>query len=1123
MSKRGQKIRRAIFIVLATFLVLPFLMAGLNQNPALAVVNKLSELKSTPDKFGSVDCSFEVIGKKGNFLTGYKRDYSVSCTWEKSQTDGARYALFYNQATGNKIEPVCFPSTDKIESLDDNKARECLYTDESKMVFVERITGQNANQLDSAMENVLKDWGLQVAYYDNTPQNLTYSQLNELSDEEKESITKLQDLYSKIVEDTRAVQTAEELKNISTADTEAFMAERDRWKPSSKDFCYFVKNGDEAKDKDGNEISQERVDACTKATTEISNMQTVVLLAQTAINSSCSGALSDCSEYTAFVQKSEEIEELLELKGEQSLSKDPLGPGANKNTCPPSYNFFTLFSGKHDVFVSIGCWFLSLLLAIKRFIFGWINPELLSKVLLVYGVTEGNNQVVEVWGTIRNIINIGFLLSFLAMALLNIVGYDLKTWQFRRMIPAIVGAILLVNFSLAICNFIILFMNVLTNFFLFGEPNATSSSASLDSLFGLGKETIDQLADKTFGAALVQVILSWAFSIILLYLYLLLWVRVIVLNILFMFSAIPYLANVAPVKAIKEQTGKWWDMFMKWAMMGPMVALLLYVAAKTIAVAGLEVAPLPDAEYTSDTPRLLQLITAGVILYIAATYPMKAGGDIMKAVSEYASGKKGPLGSATAKSLKKAAGARLKGQRQKVASMDLDKTFKDDQGNLKDSSGWGKLKYGLARVAKKGTSAGLTIQNAPKMIEENAERFQKEQEKAFGKASSRGAFTKWAKRASELEIKEEAQKKADQGVAASALYNTLMNDKSDKERAIALKALQMLSNGEKGARRQEEARGFFQSLGVSREDRITMDSVEKMKRQSKFAGEEGFDKPEKYKPVPEGFNPVEEAEKLLTTMPRQQASSMDTGLLESKQWGYLAQASARNKSDMFAQDGTIDQFLMNLKNGISQDAKDAIKRTMMSGDQDEINKVLSENGIDVKLDMSDANLEMPPGDNAGDLAKIMKNVNIRSNLDQIFARRKNDVQLQAASRLKGFLDNPSVLQMYGGNEQGLYTKITNDMQGITNDLQNNFSEAIRKAKEVFAPQFAGRETDQIDPEEIRMQIDATTRAIDWAREGILKKNIGTLASGKAVQEKTASKKKEPPSQGQPTSGIYYGP
>ena len=130
---------------------------------------------------------------------------------------------------------------------------------------------------------------------------------------------------------------------------------------------------------------------------------------------------------------------------------------------------------------------------------------------------------------------------------------------------------------------------------------------------------------------------------------------------------------------------------------------------------------------------------------------------------------------------------------------------------------------------------------------------------------------------------------------------------------------------------------------------------------------------------------------------------------------------------------------------------------MMVGDIVTINRVLKDNGIhkesgiDVELKMDEETLKLPEGDNNGDLARIMTRVNVRSNLDQVFARRKNDIQLQAATKSK-IADNSSILQMYGG-EQGFYDKMEGRMNIIEARLGVDESVAVNAIKEIrsFAP------------------------------------------------------------------------
>ena len=125
----------------------------------------------------------------------------------------------------------------------------------------------------------------------------------------------------------------------------------------------------------------------------------------------------------------------------------------------------------------------------------------------------------------------------------------------------------------------------------------------------------------------------------------------------------------------------------------------------------------------------------------------------------------------------------------------------------------------------------------------------------------------------------------------------------------------------------EEARGSLRlswaKVMVLVATQITIGTAEALGRQAKFA--ESFDQPTKFEPLPEGYdkdNPtvwaVGQAEKLLRTMPRQQAGSMDTGLLTESQWNYLANLDNNKQFDAEAlfvknERGSIDEWLGKIK------------------------------------------------------------------------------------------------------------------------------------------------------------------------------------------------------------------
>lgn len=256
--------------------------------------------------------------------------------------------------------------------------------------------------------------------------------------------------------------------------------------------------------------------------------------------------------------------------------------------------FTDLFSNDAGIPTCLACYALSGIEGFDKWIIGFFVSKnddgggLLGKyMLLPSNIAKDSSIVIQVWKIIRDIINALVVIAFLLMAFVNILvalGVDLKAvgggafepFQVKKMIPTIVITVFLVNYSLSISQFLVNLSNAITSFFLKDISGVIFSPDGSGSL----------IAGKGVIFAAITVLALFAYAVILLFIYIYMWVRKIFVYLLFMFSGIPYIQNVLPIKSITKLTGEWWGTFTKWVFMAPILALLLYITARIISVAG---------------------------------------------------------------------------------------------------------------------------------------------------------------------------------------------------------------------------------------------------------------------------------------------------------------------------------------------------------------------------------------------------------------------------------------------------------------------------------------------------------------------------------------------------------
>ena len=96
-----------------------------------------------------------------------------------------------------------------------------------------------------------------------------------------------------------------------------------------------------------------------------------------------------------------------------------------------------------------------------------LNMELLN---------DENPLITIGWGIVRDIANLGFVLVIIIIAFTTIIRF--KEYEAKKLLPKLIAAAIIVNFSFVIAITIINFSNVFTNFFLKERIGAQTSSIS---------------------------------------------------------------------------------------------------------------------------------------------------------------------------------------------------------------------------------------------------------------------------------------------------------------------------------------------------------------------------------------------------------------------------------------------------------------------------------------------------------------------------------------------------------------------------------------------------------------------------------------------------------------------
>lgn len=200
------------------------------------------------------------------------------------------------------------------------------------------------------------------------------------------------------------------------------------------------------------------------------------------------------------------------------------------------------------------------------------------------------SNITTAWGLTLDFINVIAIFALLAIAFANILHLDVETWDFKRMIPALVIALILANFSHLLSRAIIDFAAMLMNFFVPKNETMNVSFNLMTGMFsgfiqnplnaygaaGIAAFVVFMFTPVGYAAIVIAFLILFLPAVIILILFLLLAVRVYVIWFLVIVSPIAFFAIMFSV--FQKQIQWWWTWFFSWVFMGPIVYFMIYIA-----------------------------------------------------------------------------------------------------------------------------------------------------------------------------------------------------------------------------------------------------------------------------------------------------------------------------------------------------------------------------------------------------------------------------------------------------------------------------------------------------------------------------------------------------------------
>ena len=232
--------------------------------------------------------------------------------------------------------------------------------------------------------------------------------------------------------------------------------------------------------------------------------------------------------------------------------------------------------------------FASVALHIAAGVFDWVLSQDFNQIPLTHGIVVDTG-----WIILRDFANMFFVATMVIMAVATMLGVEKYSW--RNLLPRLIIAALLVNFSKLIAGVIVDFANLIMLFFIQnGIDSATnpnqgigtvlSNAMGLAKLFssseflqnGLGLSATTAGVD-AFIAMILQFFFLFTAAITLLLIAVTLILRIIRIWMLVVFAPLVAVAFILP--ATEGYWKKWLSEFTKWTFLGVSSVFFVYMAA----------------------------------------------------------------------------------------------------------------------------------------------------------------------------------------------------------------------------------------------------------------------------------------------------------------------------------------------------------------------------------------------------------------------------------------------------------------------------------------------------------------------------------------------------------------
>ena len=254
-------------------------------------------------------------------------------------------------------------------------------------------------------------------------------------------------------------------------------------------------------------------------------------------------------------------------------------------------SFFAIFAVAFPVFAqSTMGWTATIFSSLAQIIIELVGKLLIVLIEILIAIVKYNDfinadAVQRGWILVRDISNMAFLIIFIAIAFATILGVEKYEW--KRLLPKLLIMSVAINFSKTICGIIIDASQVIMMTFVNGFKDIAAGNLirgfGLNDMLAIRDLGVDEnITDNSIAAASVlAVVLLIIAAMTLGVIVLMFLIRIVYLWILIVLSPLAFMLAAAP--GADAQFQKWFQQFIRYAFIGPILAFFLWLSFSVMA------------------------------------------------------------------------------------------------------------------------------------------------------------------------------------------------------------------------------------------------------------------------------------------------------------------------------------------------------------------------------------------------------------------------------------------------------------------------------------------------------------------------------------------------------------